>query len=172
MRPRPEQTTRAAAGGSPGDARIRARFTGIALATLALAIVHFADHAVRGQLVVDHGLPRHWNHSGWPFQPRVTPFTLSLVLVVALLVGGAILTRRRKVWAGYWLATAVVLAAVVTTVHFIPGPNTETPAVIYRSYGDNRVVGVLAVANTLAIVIVLIVMAAHAFWVRRRSGHW
>jgi hypothetical protein len=156
----------------PLDDRIRTNFIRIALATLALATVHFADHAVRGWIVVERNLDPGWNHSGWPFQPRVSPFTFSLILVFSLLLGGAILTRRRKVWAGYWLAAAVVLGGVVTMVHFVPGPSMETPTVIYRSYGDNSAAGVVAVAVTFAIVMALIIMAAHAVWARRRSGHW
>ena len=172
MEPRANPTTRPAPSHAPLDERIRANFIHIALTTLALATVHFADHAVRGWLVVDRKLDPHWNHSGWPFQARVSPFTFSLVLVFALLLGGAILTRRRKLWAGYWLTAAVILAGVVTMVHFVPGPSTETPTVIYRSYGDNSIAGVLAVVITFAIVVALIVMAAHAVWARRRSGRW
>ena len=172
MEQRVDATTGPARSHTPLDERIRANFVRIALVTLALATVHFVDHAVRGWFVIERNLPPHWNHSGWPFQPRVSPFTFSLVLVFALLLGGAILTRRRKLWAGYWLTAAVILLGVVTTVHFIPGPNTETPMVIYRSYGDNHIAGLLAVAITFAIVVALITMAAHAVWVRRRSGHW
>jgi ABC-type spermidine/putrescine transport system permease subunit II len=81
-------------------------------------------------------------------------------------------TRRHKLWAGYWLTTAVILGAVVTTVHFIPGPRTETPTVIYRSYGDNHIAGMSAVVITFAIVAALIIMAGHAVWARRRSRRW
>jgi Zn-dependent membrane protease YugP len=69
-------------------------------------ILHHVDHVVRG------------NHSGWPFQDTVTPFTFSL-LIYALLLPGLYLTWRSSLVAGYWLFTAVVLFMVVTLAHFV-----------------------------------------------------
>ena len=74
-------------------------------------------------------------------------------------------------WAGYWPGTAILLGAIVTQVHFGPGPNTESPSVIIETYGS-RAVGITAVVITFAIAATLIVMAAQAIWVRRVSGRW
>ena len=153
------------------EGRLRRRLIGVAASTAILATLHFADHVIRGQLVLDRGLDPAWNHSGWPFQSRFSPFTISLILVYGLLLGGIVLTLRTRAWAGYWLVTAVLLGAVVTQVHFGPGPNTESPSVIIDTYGS-RALGIPAVIITFAIAATLIVMAAQAIWVRRASGRW
>jgi hypothetical protein len=150
---------------------LRRRLVTVATVTAVLATVHFVDHVIRGQLVADKGLDPAWNHSGWPFQPRFSPFTVSLILVYALLVVGIVFTMRGRLWAGYWLATSVVLGAVVTQVHFVPGPRTESPSVIIDTYGG-RAAGIPAVIVTLAIAATLVVMAAQAVRVRRISGRW
>jgi hypothetical protein len=150
---------------------LRRRLIGVAAVTVVLATLHFTDHVIRGQLVLDRGLDPAWNHSGWPFQARFTPFTISLILVYGLLLGGILLTFRKQAWAGYWLVTAILLGAVVTQVHFGPGPNTESPSVIIDTYGS-RAVGITAVIITFAIVATLIAMAAQAIWVRRVTGRW
>jgi hypothetical protein len=150
---------------------LRRRLIGVAALTAVLATLHFTDHVIRGQLVLDRGLEPAWNHSGWPFQARFSPFTVSLILVYGLLLGGIVLTLRRQVWAGYWLVTAILLGAIVAQVHFGPGPNTESPSVIMDTYGS-RAVGITAVIITFAIAATLIVMAAQAIWVRRVSGRW
>jgi hypothetical protein len=150
---------------------LRRRLIGVAALTAALATVHFTDHVIRGQLVLDRGLEPAWNHSGWPFQARFSPFTVSLILVYGLLLGGIALTLRQQVWAGYWLVTAILLGAIVTQVHFGPGANTESPSVIIDTYGT-RAVGIAAVTIVFAIAATLVVMAAQAVWVRRVSGRW
>ncbi|HEX6709119.1 MAG TPA: hypothetical protein VF068_02210 [Rubrobacter sp.] len=58
-------------------------------------LLHHADHVIRG------------NHSGWPFQAEVTPFTFSL-LIYALILSGIYLTVRGRDVAGYHLFVAVV----------------------------------------------------------------
>ena len=162
MAPRP--TIRAA---PTGDV-LRRRMLLVAWITLALAALHFIDHAVRGYYVIDHGLDPSWNHSGWPFLPEFTPFTASLFGVCGLLGVGLWLTYRGRVGAGYWLATAVLLGALVVWVHFL-GPQAETPTVIYRSW-DNPVPGVLAVVNTIAVIAAVLAMGINAALVARRSG--
>lgn len=49
------------------DLSLRRRFVLLATAAAVLALLHFVDHAIRGELVVDQGLNPAWNHSGWPF---------------------------------------------------------------------------------------------------------
>ena len=153
------------------DDVLRRRLVTVAIVTAVLATVHFVDHVIRGQLVVDRGLDPAWNHSGYPFQPRLSPFTISLIVVYGLLLAGIAFTVRGRLWAGYWLATAVVLGAIVTQVHFVPGPSTESPRVIIDTYGGSAA-GIPAVIVTVAIVASLVVMGAQAVWVRRASGRW
>src|ERR687894_3070775 len=57
-------------------------------------IFHHIDHVVRG------------NHSGWPFEQAVTPFTLSL-LIYALLLPGLYLTAKGRPMPRYWLFTSI-----------------------------------------------------------------
>jgi hypothetical protein len=153
------------------EAALRRRLVLTASLVTVLATVHFADHVLRGRLVLDQRLDPSWNHSGWPFQARFSPFTISLVVVYTILLGGIALTLRGRAWAGYWLAAAAVLAAIVTQVHLVPGPNTESPAVILATYG-NDLLGVPAVVVTFAIVASLLLLAWQALVVRRRSGRW
>jgi hypothetical protein len=138
---------------------------------LVLGTAHFIDHAVRGRLVHSRHLNAAWDHSGWPFESRFSPFTMSLIAVYGLLLTGIVLTRRERLRAGYWLITAVILAGIVIFVHFVPGPRTETPAVIMGSY-DQPSIGIPAVVDTFAIVAALIAMAYNAVYVARRSGRW
>lgn len=157
---------------------LRRRLVLVALLAWGLGTLHLVDHAIRGELVTLHGLTPVWDHSGWPFQPDVTPFTFSALLVQLLLLGGVVLTRRGRLWAGYWLATGAALAAVVTVVHLVPGHETETPAVIFAPYVQvlsapwGRVVGGLAVGVTVAIEGVVLLIVWSAIRVRRLSGRW
>ncbi len=117
------------------DARVeRLRDQLVALAGLVtvLALIHHTDHVLRGDIVLSSRLDPKWNHSGWPFQAPVTPFTASLA-VYLILVPGVVLTLRRRLWARYWIGAAIVLAAIIVVVHFVPGPETETPAGIFAT---------------------------------------
>src|ERR671916_2655351 len=80
-----------------------------ATAVTIFGLLHHVDHVVRR------------DHSGWPFQDEVSPFTFSL-LIYALLVPGLYLTFRGRLMAGYWLVTAVVF----TLAHFV-GSEREAP---------------------------------------------
>jgi hypothetical protein len=159
------------ADGLSARAGDRHRTIRIAVVVAIFAAVHFVDHAVRGRLVHSRNLNPLWDHSGWPFESRFSPFTVSVVVVYGLLLAGIVLIGRGRMWAGYWLATAVVLGGIVVFVHFIPGSRTETPAVILGSY-DEPAIGIPAVLITFAIVVSLVVMAVNAVLVARRSGRW
>lgn len=140
--------------------------------TTALAVLHLVDHALRGERVHSHGLNPMWDHSGWPFQDEVTPYTFSLSGVLLILGLGLWGTYRGRLWAGYWVAAAVVLGAVVTVVHFLPTAQQESPAVIYRSWAGLSAMGVVAVGITFAIVLALVLMAVNAVRVGRSSRRW
>jgi hypothetical protein len=154
------------------QARLKARLLAVAIFVTVLAVLHFLDHAARGKRVRDLGLDPNWDHSGWPFTPAFTPFSISLILVAAVLLGGICLTALDRAWAGYWLLAALILAAVVTQVHLVPGEHQESPSVIYRSWIGQPVVGGLAVTDTLLIILSLLVMAANAIQVGRHSRQW
>jgi hypothetical protein len=155
----------------PGERALRGRLVAVAVVTAVFGSLHLADHVIRGRLVTDRGLNPSWDHSGWPFEARFSPFTISLVLVYVLLLGGIVLTLRARLWAGYWLGVAIVLCLVVVQVHFLGGARSEFPSVIYRTY-DQAAGGVAALADLAATIGSLLVMGVNAVWVRRVSGRW
>ncbi len=95
-----------------------------ASAAVVFGLMHHADHVIRG------------NHSGWPFQAEVTPFTFSL-LIYALILPGIYMTARGRDVAGYHLFVGVVGLALLGTVHFVPTGEQESPMRdIYMVYGS------------------------------------
>jgi hypothetical protein len=155
----------------PGEPALRRRLVAIAAVTAVFGGLHFVDHVVRGRLVVARRLNPAWDHSGWPFEARFSPFTISLVVVFLLLLGGIVFTLRGRLWAGYWLGVAIVLCLLVVQVHFLGGARSEFPSVIYHTY-DRAAPGMAALADLAATIASLLVMAVNAVWVRRVSGHW
>ena len=132
----------------PARARLR-RWLLIAAASVTIfGFFHHVDHVVRG------------NHSGWPFEEEVTPFTFSL-LIYALLVPGLYLAWRGRLMAGYWLFTAAVLITLVTSVHFV-GEDREAPIRdIYAVY-ESPVWGFLALVDFTVLMASLVVLAGVA----------
>ena len=117
--------------------------------TTIFGILHHVDHVVRG------------NHSGWPFEEAVTPFTFSL-LIYALLPG-LYLTAKGRLMAGYWLFTAVLGLTLLVWVRLVPTRVYEAPIRdIYGVY-DSPVVGFLAVADLTVLIASAAVLAGVAF---------
>ncbi len=117
-------------------------------AVTAFGFLHHVDHVVRG------------NHSGWPFEEAVTPFTFSL-LIYALLLPGLYLNLRGRLMAGYWLFVAVVGLALVFSVHFV-GEDREAPIRdIYGVY-DDPVWGALALVVLFGLILGLVAVAVTA----------
>ncbi|HWP45563.1 MAG TPA: hypothetical protein VNM22_00245 [Candidatus Limnocylindrales bacterium] len=145
------------------------RLLWLAVLITVLGVFHHLDHIVRG------------NHIGWPITSRVTSFTLSL-LIYAWLLPGLYFTTRGKVGSGYWVGTAIPLLLLVVFVHFNPSPKGESWRDIYLPYANPAAycgkqlsinppvegaswlcnsqpapsrpwLGVLAVANTLGLVV-------------------
>ena len=118
--------------------------------------LHHVDHVVRG------------NHSGWPFDEAVTPFTFSL-LIYALLLPGIYMNLRGRVAAWWWLFTAAVALALVTFVHFLGGEEREAPIRdIYGVY-DAPLWGVLALVVLYGLILslaALLVAAVRAILAR------
>ena len=141
-----------------GPDRLRRRMLIAAGLLTVFGLLHHADHVVRGEIVDADGLDPAWNHSGWPFQDAVSPFTASLLIYVLLGVG-IVLTLRRRVLGGYWLPATLVLAAIIIWVHFVPGPETETPRVIAESH-RSALAAVLALADVAAILATMAVLLA------------
>jgi hypothetical protein len=119
-------------------------------------IFHHVDHVLRG------------NHSGWPFEEAVTPFTFSL-LIYALLLPGLYLTAKGRLMARYWLFTAVVGLALVVWVHFVPTGDYEAPIEdIYAVYGSPAA-GLLALVVLAGLVSSLVTLAIAAIQALRST---
>jgi hypothetical protein len=137
------------------DRRRRALLiVGSALTVAAMA--HHADHVVRAKVVAAKGLSEAWNHSGWPFQGSVSPFTASLAIYL-LLIPGIVMNATGRLAARWWAVSSVLLLLVVGVVHFLPGPETESPAVIWDTYATvGSGVGALALLDLAAVVLLLV----------------
>ncbi len=153
------------------DTALRGRLVLVALTASVVSAAHFVDHVIRGQLVVDRRLNPDWNHSGWPFQPEFNLFTISLLLVFGFLLGGILITLRGRLWAGYWLATSLILGALASFVHFREGEKAETPGVIVQTYNDPAL-SIPALIVLFGLCGVLVAMAIQAVRVRQASGRW
>lgn len=155
---------------------LRRRFLLLAGVLAVLALLHFVDHVVRGELVITRGLDPDWNHSGWPFHPDGDDpyiFTGAFVVVASLLSVGILGTLRGRLWAGYWLATSIFLAALLVFVHFVgfEEGNAETPSIIAMSH-DSSVGAVLALIDLFGLFVLLAALAFHSIRARQLSGHW
>jgi hypothetical protein len=160
--------------GSAGRGRHNRSFVILAALTTAAAALHFADHVARGYLVAKNGLDPQWDHSGWPFENRLSPFTFSLFGVALVLIGGIALTLKARAGTAYWIVASLALLALVVDVHFLPTEHQESPHVIYSSWVGAPVIGAIAVANTFLIVALLVAMVVNAIRVgtlqRRTRG--
>lgn len=158
------------------DAAMRRRLIILASVVAILAFLHFVDHAIRGELVVNGGLNPDWNHSGWPFNihsDRPYIFPVSFVVVFGLLIGGVFFTLRGRLWAGYWPATSIFLFAFLTVVHFVGFSvgSAETPRVIAMSY-RGTLWRALALTDLFSMFAVLTALAFQAVTTRQRSNRW
>src|SRR5215216_2447216 len=136
--------------------RWRRSLLALGMGVTVLGVLHHVDHVVRG------------NHSGWPFQEEVTPFTFSL-LIYALLLPGLYLTARGRLMAGYWLFTAFVGLALVVWVHFVPTGDYEAPIEdIYAVYGS-PLAGLLALVVLTGLVSSLVTLAIAAILALRSA---
>ncbi len=134
----------------PVHVKLRTWLLIVSSCTMIFGILHHVDHVVRG------------NHSGWPFEEEeVTPFTFSL-LIYALLVPGLYLTAKGRLIARYWLFTALLGLTLLVWTHFVPTSFHEAPIRdIYGVY-DSPVVGFLAVADLMALIASVVVLAGIA----------
>ena len=141
----------------PVHGKLRTWLLITASCTMIFGILHHVDHVVRG------------NHSGWPFEEEVTPFTFSL-LIYALLVPGLYLTAKGHLMARYWLFTALLGLTLLVWIHFVPTSFHEAPIRdIYGVY-DSPVLGFLAVADLMALIASVVVLAAFAIQALRGSA--
>lgn len=160
----------------PVDPRLRQSLLLLAGAATALAVLHFIDHVIRGERVINEGLNEEWNHSGWPFNDDTDKpylFPIYFVVVMTLVLGGMLLTVRGKVWVGYWLAVSIVLIALLMFVHFVgsSSASAETPGVIARSH-QHGAFSLLALIDLFGLLAVLAALAFQSVRDRQRSGHW
>ncbi len=113
------------------------------------SVLHHVDHVTRG------------NHSGWPFQAEVTPFTFSL-LIYAFILPGIYLTARGYSIAGYHLFVALSGLVLVSFVHFVPVGGHEAPIDdIYAAYGSPSV-GLFALVILAGLIASVALLAAFA----------
>ena len=146
----------AKAGAQPKQAKLRIWLLVLAGCTTVFGFMHHVDHVVRG------------NHSGWPFEQAITPFTFSL-LIYALLLPGLYVSSKGRLMAGYWLFTAMVGLALVVWVHFVPTGDYEAPIEdIYAVYG-NALSGLLALVVLAGLVFSLVTLALLAIWSLRSA---
>lgn len=162
--------------GEVRDTRLRRRLVLLAAAAAVLALLHFVDHAIRGEAVVSRGLNPMWNHSGWPFDNHTDKpyiFPISFVVVFGLLLGGILFTVRGRLWAGYWLGTSVALTAFLLFIHFVGFSKgaAETPSVIAMSHED-AVLSISALVILFGLIVVLLVLAVQAARTRQRYRRW
>ncbi len=141
------------------QAKLRTWLLVAAASVTIFGFFHHVDHVVRG------------NHSGWPFEEAVTPFTFSLLIYV-LLLPGLYLTARGHLMAKYWLFTTVVGLALVIWVHFVPTGDYEAPIQdIYAVY-DSPLAGLLALVALTGLVsslVTLVIAAIRALRSAKRS---
>ena len=147
----------AKAGAQPKQAKLRIWLLVLAGCTTVFGFMHHVDHVVRG------------NHSGWPFEQAITPFTFSL-LIYALLLPGLYLTAKGRLMPRYWLFTAVVGLAVVVWVHFVPTGDYEAPIDdIYAVYGSPPA-GLFALVVLVGLVTSLAILAIASAQALRESS--
>ena len=133
--------------------RLRRSLLVLGCVVTVFGLLHHVDHVIRG------------NHSGWPFQETVTPFTFSL-LIYALILPGLYATWRGRMVASYHLFVALVGLALVFSVHFV-GEEREAPVRdIYQVYGS-PVAGLLALVVLAGLFLGLAALAVVAFRARR-----
>ena len=122
-------------------------------------LLHHADHVIRG------------NHSGWPFQAEVTPFTFSL-LIYALILPGIYMTARGRPVPGYHLFVAAVGLALLGFVHFVPTEDFEAPVRDIFMVYETPLAGTIALgvlAGLIASVAALGMVAIGAIRARSRT---
>lgn len=146
----------AKAGAQPKQAKLRIWLLVLAECTTVFGFMHHVDHVIRG------------NHSGWPFEQAITPFTFSL-LIYALLLPGLYLTAKGRLMPRYWLFTAVVGLALVVWVHFVPTGDYEAPIDdIYAVYGS-PLAGLFALVVLVGLVTSLAILAIASAQALRES---
>lgn len=106
------------------------------VAALVLAVLHHADHILRG------------THVGWPVTAEVNPFTYTLSIYPVIALGFLLRSAR------YWLVVAIGGIVMLSAVHIA----IERPAEILGGYAD-PLAGLIAFAVLIALIVVLTVIA-------------
>ena len=129
---------------------------GLVAATTVLTLGHHVDHVIRG------------NHIGWPFADSPTPFTLSLAVYPAVLVG-FYLTRSGKVGPLYWAVLWGAMTFLAATVHLPLSEQSETMSHIVNPY-SSPVAGWIAFLWLLVLVTMALLtcVTATQAWLKQR----
>lgn len=135
-----------------GDAWRRRQVVLVTVA-LALGAVHHTEHVVRDVV-------------GWPFADEINPFTFSLAIYPAVLVG-LYLFAQRRVGPAFWAILTGAGAIVVGFIHLTPFGD-EPPREVLDAY-ESSAAGALALGIVLALVAALLTTSVYAA-VRWASG--
>ena len=130
----------------------------IFLATF-MSLGHHVDHVIRG------------NHIGWPFAEAPTPFTLSLAVYPAVLLG-FYLTRRGKAGPLYWAVLWGLMTLLAASVHLPLSEQSETMSHIINPY-SSPFLGWLAflwLLGLVAMALVTCVIASRTWAQQRREA--
>jgi hypothetical protein len=132
----------------------RTLLTLVAAATV-LAVGHHVDHALR-------------DLTGWPLEPQVNAFTLSLLIYPAIALGVA-LSWRELAGPRFWTILAAGGAAFILAIHL--GPSAPDAVARIPSGYESPVAGALALTGLGALIVVLAVHASReaARWRRQAS---
>lgn len=121
---------------------------------LVLSVGHHIDHVVRG------------NHVGWPVTDEVNAFTASLV-IYPLILGGLALSLAGRMGSRRWVFLSAGGAIFLTLIHFGPWA-VEPPEDIIGAY-DSPLLGWLAFAWLVALVVVLVIATVYELRLSRRA---
>ena len=130
----------------------------LVLVTTGMTLGHHVDHLIRG------------NHVGWPFAAEVTPFTLSLGVYPAVVMG-LYLSHRKKVGPGYWAILWGIMTLLAATVHLPLSQDSETAGDIINPY-SSALTGWAAFLWLLLLVSMatLTCFTATRMWLEEREG--
>ncbi len=108
------------------ESQATTRLHALVLLTTLLTLGHHVDHVVRG------------NHSGWPFQDHLSPFTFSL-LVYPVVAFGLYLARKGRAGPSFWAVVWGAMTLVAAAVHLPLSDEAETPGAIIDPYASPAV---------------------------------
>lgn len=114
--------------------------------SLVFALGHHVDHAIRG------------THIGWPLISEVNPFTASLT-IYPIVIASVLLYHRELVGHGTLAFVTGGGALFLAIIHF--GPWAVEPAIEIIDHYPNPILGWLAFAWLVALVVIVVATCAY-----------